>query len=112
MTTKNRLNDCVPLAALYKSLVRHYAYQNRYIDRLEMSQKSLRVENDKLRNQVMQMKRYGSIESMHQGMLKLKEKNKCLINQFYQFCLAHKKGELDKEQIKNVFSSIIGYKAD
>lgn len=39
-----RLNDSVPLATLYKSLVKHYAQQNRYIDRLEKENNGLKKE--------------------------------------------------------------------
>lgn len=100
------LNNSVPLSAWYKSLVRHYSKQNRYIDLLESQYKILKEENKKLKSQLSTATEYGGIRTMHELVLKYKAKNKALVEDFRKFTMAHKKKELDIDTINQMFEMI------
>lgn len=100
------LNNSIPLSALYKSLVKHYAQQNRYIDKLE-------AENDKLKKQlveyavkmrVMEDKFNNTdVGEMKREIADFEKKRKNMIQMFEGFIKKHKGKDVELEEIQSIF---------
>ena len=111
------LNKSIPLSALYKSLVKEYARQNRYIDKLESENKELRhsVDNKKIEIKFLKEKitrrniidQYGGdVEQMYKAIEEGKEKRRNMQKAIENFALKHKGKDLSISDIKNFFESL------
>ena len=111
------LNKSIPLSALYKSLVKEYARQNRYIDKLEAENKELRhsVDNKKVEIKFLKEKiarhnivqQYGGdVEHLYKAIEEGKEKRKNMQTAIERFAVKHRGKDLTINDIREFFESL------
>lgn len=111
------LNKFIPLPTLYKSLVKDFARQNRYIDKLESENKELRHSVDNKRVEIKFLKEKiarrniidqygGDVEQMYKAIEEGKEKRRNMQKAIENFALKHKGKDLSISDIKNFFESL------
>ena len=96
------LNQSVPLSALYKSLVKHYAQQNRYIDKLEDENRKLKkdVEDGLWKIQVMKDKyEHTEIGELYAKLEESEKRRKNLTKMFEGFVKNHKAKDVCESDI-------------
>lgn len=108
-----RLNDSVPLATLYKSLVKHYAQQNRHIDRLEKENNGLKKEViDKmwLVQSLKEKFEHTEIAELQKEVDELKQRCKNQAQMFENFIRKHKGKDISEGNISDLideFKSLV-----
>ena len=108
-----RLNDSVPLATLYKTLVKHYAQQNRYIDKLEKENDGLKKEViDKmwLIQSLKEKFEHTEIAELQKEVDELKQRCKNQAQMFENFIRKHKGKDISEGNISELideFKSLV-----
>lgn len=111
------LNNSVPLPTLYRSLVKEFARQNRYIDKLEAENKELRhsVDNKKIEIKFLKEKiarhnivqQYGGdVEQMYKAIEEGKEKRKNMQTAIENFAVKHRGKDLTINDIREFFEAL------
>ena len=99
---EKRLNDAVPLKTLYKSLVKHYAHQNRYIDKLEKENQELKKEilDKAWEMQVLKDKyEHTDIGEVYAKLEESEKRRKNITKMFEGFIANHKAKDVNEENI-------------
>lgn len=91
------LNKSIPLSAMYKSLVKHYAKQNKYIDELEEKINKL---NEKL------MHKDNALMCLNKKFEKIKNKRQKNLSALQKFMISHKENDVNEENIKELINEI------
>lgn len=102
---EKRLNDSIPLSALYKSLVRDYARQNRYIDKLEDENRKLKeeVESGLWKIQTLKEKyEHTEIGELYDKLEESEKRRKNLTKMFEGFVKNHKSKDVCESDIEGL----------
>ena len=111
------LNNSVPLPTLYKSLVKEFIRQNRYIDKLEAENKELRHSVDNKRIEIKFLKEKiarhnivqqygGDVEQMYKAIEEGKEKRKHMQTAIENFAIKHRGKDLTINDIREFFETL------
>ena len=100
------LNNAIPLTAMYKSLVKHYAQQNKYIDKLEAENSELKKQliESAVKMRVMENKFNDSdVGVMKREIAEFEKKRKNMIQMFEGFIRKHKAKDVELSEIQDIF---------
>lgn len=106
---EKRLNDSIPLPTLYKSLVKHYAQQNKYIDKLEGENRKLKqdVEDGLWKIQVMKEKyEHTEIGELYAKLEESEKRRKNITKMFEGFIAKHKAKDVCEADIEGLMVQI------
>ena len=104
-TEEKPLNQAIPLSALYKSLVKHYAQQNRYIDKLEDENKKLKaqVEDGLWKIQVLKDKyEHTEVGEVYAKLEESEKRRKNVTKMFEGFIANHKAKDVVESDIEGL----------
>lgn len=108
------LNNSIPLSALYKSLVKHYARQNKYIDKLEAENGKLKKDIEDCLWKIQALKEkyeHTEVGDVYAKLEESEKRRKNITKMFEGFIANHKAKDVNEDSINELmekFKEMIG----